>query len=67
MNEPMKARITAEMVVGRGLVLLTGEVVDVAVFGEYADSLVRDSAIELVEPILAVVDPSQPNAPASLI
>lgn len=67
MNEPMKARITAEMVVGRGLVLLTGEVVDVAVFGDYTDFLLRDSAIELVEPILAVVDPPLPNPPASLI
>jgi hypothetical protein len=63
----MRARITAEMVVGRGLLLRTDEVVDVAVFGDYVDCLVRDSAIELVEPILAVVDPPQPNPPASLI
>lgn len=55
------------MVVGRGLLLRTDEVVDVAVFGDYVDCLVRDSAIELVEPILAVVDPPQPNPPASLI
>ena len=63
----MKVRITAEMVVGRGFVLHTGDEVELAVFGDYADFLIRDSAIELVEPILAVVEAPQPNSSASLI
>ena len=63
----MKAKVTAEMIVGRGLVLQTGDEVDVSVFGRYAESLLRDNAIELVEPILAVVDAPYVDAPASLI
>jgi hypothetical protein len=67
MNVPMKVRITAEMVVGRGLVLHTGEVVDIAVFGEYADFLVRESAIELLEPIISLVDVPQHDTNARMI
>jgi len=63
----MKARITAELVVGRGLILKPGDEVDIAVFGEYADHLLRACAIVLVEPILAVVDAQTPDSPASLI
>lgn len=63
----MKARITAEMVVGRGLILQTGDEVDVEVFGDFAEFLLRDSAIVLVEPILAAVDPPQSDNPVRLI
>jgi hypothetical protein len=63
----MKARITAEMIVGRGVLLLAGEEVDVKIFGEYVDGLVRNSAIELVEPILAVAETPENDQPARLI
>ena len=63
----MKARIAAEMIVGRGLVLQSGEVVDLAVFGEYAEFLLHESAIELVEPILAVVETQKVDSTATLI
>ncbi|HLK16115.1 MAG TPA: hypothetical protein VKT78_15020 [Fimbriimonadaceae bacterium] len=63
----MKARITAEMIVGRGVLLMSGEEVEVSIFGDYVDGLVRDSAIELLEPILAVADGAESGSSAQLI
>jgi hypothetical protein len=63
----MKARITAEMIVGRGVALVAGDEVDISIFGEYVDGLVRDSAIELLEPILGLEQMPDSHSSARLI
>ena len=67
MNGSMKARITVDYIAGRGFLLQAGDEVDLSVLGDYAAYLLRVCAIELVEPILAVVEMPQPDSSASLI
>lgn len=43
-----------------------GDIVELEVFGDYGQLLVRDSAIELIEPILRVAEVPPPDQAAHL-
>lgn len=59
----MHVRVVTDAIVGGGFFLIAGDQVELAVLGEFAEAMLRDGAIELVEPILGAAEkPAKANS-----
>jgi hypothetical protein len=63
----MKVRVLTDAIVGAGHFLMVGDEVELTELGEFAEAMLRDRVIELVDSSHAIVEAAKMVNPASLL